>query len=189
MSILSKDKIKKFILPYLSESKRGESLTEEKRISIVSAIFHRLKTGCQWRELPIERYFKEGYSPKTVFYHFSKWCKDGSWESMWINLLKQYKNLLDLSSIQLDGSQTRANRGGEKVGFQFRKADESTNFLYLCDNQGVLVAISEPISGEHHDLSDIKSHFHYLMTWLEKADIRTEGLFLNADAGRFAAAI
>ena len=75
---------------------------------------------------------------------------------MWVGLLEKYKSYLDLSSIQLDGSQTRANRGGNKVGFQLRKADESTNFLYLDDNQGALVAISEPISGEHHDLADLR---------------------------------
>lgn len=68
MSILSKDKIKKFILPYLSKGKRGESLSEEKRINIVLSIFYRLKTGCQWRELPMERYFNAEYSYKSVFY-------------------------------------------------------------------------------------------------------------------------
>jgi hypothetical protein len=57
------------------------------------------------------------------------------------------------------------------------------NFLYLCDNQGVLIAISDPISGQHHDLSDIKTHFEQLLTWLSLADIRYDGLFLNADAG------
>lgn len=183
MSILDKDRIKTFILPYLSQGKRGKNLTEDKRISIVLSIFHRLKTGCQWRELPLEKYFTEQYSYESVFYHFNKWCKDGSWKRMWIGLLAKYKNHLDLSSIQLDGSQTRANRGGNKVGFQFRKADESTNFLYLCDKQGILIAISEPISGEHHDLAEIKRQFEQLITWLDQANIRTEGLFLNADAG------
>lgn len=124
MSILNKDKIKDFILPYLSIGKRGKNLTEEKRISIVLSIFHRLKTGCQWRELPLEKYFKEPYSYESVFYHrratpFNKWCKDGSWERMWVHLLESHKSHLDLSSIQLGGSQTRANRGGSKVGFQF----------------------------------------------------------------------
>lgn len=62
MSSLNKIKIKKYILPYLSTAKRGNNLSEEKRIDIIRAIFHRLKTGCQWRELPIERYFKDSYS-------------------------------------------------------------------------------------------------------------------------------
>ncbi|WP_064197206.1 MULTISPECIES: IS5 family transposase [Emticicia] len=183
MSILSKDRVKKYILPYLSQGKRGRNLTEDKRVSIVLSIFHRLKTGCQWRELPLEKYFKENYSYESVFYHFNKWSKDGSWERMWACLLNKYKTYLNLSNIQLDGSQTRANRGGNKVGFQFRKADETTNFLYLSDSQGILIAISEPISGQHHDLADIKQQFSQMINWLNKANIRTDGLFLNADAG------
>ena len=118
-----------------------------------------------------------------MFYHFNRWSKDGTWQKMFVSLLSAYKHFLDLSSVQLDGSQARANRGGQAVGFQHRKADETTNFLYLCDNQGVLVAISDPISGQHHDLADIKIHFDQLLDWLSMADIRYEGLFLNADAG------
>lgn len=183
MSILSKDKIKKFILPYLSKGKRGESLSEEKRVNIVLSIFYRLKTGCQWRELPMERYFKHNYSYKSVFYHFNKWSTDGSWETMWLNLLKEYKKHLDLSCVQLDGSHTRANRGGQAVGFQHRKSEETTNFLYLCDSQGILLAISEPICGNNHDLSNFKVYFEQLISWLEMSEISIDGLFLNADAG------
>lgn len=183
MSILNKDKIKKYILPHLSIGKRGKPLEEALQMNIVRAIFHRLKTGCQWRELPVEQYFGESYSYQSVFYHFNRWSKDGTWQKMFVSLLSSYKHFLDLSSVQLDGSQTRVNRGGQAVGFQHRKADETTNFLYLCDNQGVLIAISDPISGQHHDLSDIKTHFEQLLTWLSLADIRYDGLFLNADAG------
>jgi transposase len=183
MSILSKDKIKKLILPHLSKAKRGKSLDENLQMSIVSAIFHRLKTGCQWRELPIERYFSGSYSYQSVFYHFNRWAKDGTWQKMWLNILRSYKHFLDLSSVQFDGSHARANRGGQAVGYQVRKADQTTNFLYLCDNQGILVAISDPISGHHHDLADIKQHFERMLDWLSLSDIRADGLFLNADAG------
>jgi transposase len=75
MSILNKDRVKNYILPYLSQGKRGRNLTEDKRVSIVLSIFHRLKTGCQWRELPLEKYFNEQYSYESVFYHFNKWTR------------------------------------------------------------------------------------------------------------------
>lgn len=183
MSILDKDKIRKYILPYLSKGQGGKSLNETQQMSLIEAIFYRLKTGCQWRELPVEKYFNQPYSYQSVFYHFNRWCKDGTWQCMFGSLLQSYKHFLDLSSIQLDGSHTRAQRGGQAVGFQTRKADQTTNFLYLCDNQGVLVAITDPISGQHHDLSDIKKHFNQLLDWLCSADIQHKGLFLNADAG------
>jgi hypothetical protein len=51
---------------------------------------------------------------------------------MWTELLRTYKHCLDLSNIQIDGSHTRANRGGERVGFQLRKADESIRVPIFC---------------------------------------------------------
>ena len=38
-------------------------------------------------------------SYKTLFYHFRKWCKNGEWKYMWINLLKKYRSKLDMSSV------------------------------------------------------------------------------------------
>jgi len=58
---------------------------------------------------------------------------------------------LDLSSIQLDGSQTRVHRSGQLVSYQKRRADETTNLLFLSDKRGNLVGVSAPIEGRHHD--------------------------------------
>jgi len=43
--------------------------------AIVDAIRYRLRTGCQWRQLPAD-------FPKwpTVYYYFKKWSDDGTWE-------------------------------------------------------------------------------------------------------------
>jgi len=41
----------------------------------------RLKTGVQWKELPIEVYFEKGeISWQNVYYYFNKWSKDGSFQ-------------------------------------------------------------------------------------------------------------
>ena len=88
---------------------------------VVSAILYRLKTGCQWRELPMRQFFRCTYSWKSVYYHFQKWSKDGSWDKVWQLLLSTYKKSLDMSNIQLDGTHTLAKRGGTSVGYQGRK--------------------------------------------------------------------
>lgn len=43
--------------------------------AVVDAIRYRLRTGCQWRQLPAD-------FPKwpTVYYYFKKWSDDGTWE-------------------------------------------------------------------------------------------------------------
>jgi len=44
------------------------------------AITYRLKTGCHWQQLPMKQLFREKYSWQSVYYHFQKWSKNGSWE-------------------------------------------------------------------------------------------------------------
>ena len=43
--------------------------------------------------------------------------------------------------------------------------------------------MSSPKSGEHNDIHDIESVMENMFSDLEKANIRVEGLFINADAG------
>lgn len=178
---MDKDTIVREIVPYLSVGSRGPEVRVPIE-SIVEAIIYRLKTGCQWRELPTEKFFQNSYSCKSVYRHFRQWCKDGSWLAVWQALLKNYRHQLDLSSVQLDGSQTIAKRGGCAVGYQRRRKAETTNMLYLVDNSGMIVSCSEAISGEHHDIYQIGVFFEQLCAILEDAAVALDGLFLNADA-------
>ncbi|KAA6304427.1 hypothetical protein EZS27_043925 [termite gut metagenome] len=83
----------------------------------------------------------------------------------------------------MDGSHTRALRGGEEVAYQGRKKCKTTNALYLTDRQGLPLAISAPVAGNHHDLYNIKKSLTELFTTLDMANINTDGLFVNADSG------
>lgn len=183
MAVLSEDKINRWIVPYLSRGKRGSKL-QVAPAHIISGILYRLKTGCQWRELPLKEIFTAPpISWQGVYHHFRKWAKDGSFKNVWLGLLKSQRRLLDLSCVQLDGSQTICKHGGECIGYQTRKAAKSCNSLFLADNKGQMLACSLPVSGAHHDLYEIEQVFKELWTLLQEAGIPTEGLFLNADAG------
>lgn len=150
----------------------------------MQAILYKLKTGCQWRYLPLKAFF-EGTPPcwQSVYHHFNKWANDGSLRRAWTHLLKANRHRLDLSSMQLDGSQTPVKRGGQAVGYQRRKGAKTTNMLFLTDKQGIPLACSQPQAGQHHDLFDIQALFNELCTTLQQAGLRLDGLFLNADAG------
>lgn len=50
--------IETWIIPHLTVGTRGFETTVS-LIEIVECIFHRLKTGCQWRELPTKEFFTE----------------------------------------------------------------------------------------------------------------------------------
>ena len=181
--VLSKDMIELEIIPYLPETKRGFK-PKAPLYEIINAILYKLKTGVQWHLLPVESLFSgDILNYKTVFGHYRKWCKGDVWKSCWIEILKNNKSKLDLSSSDLDGSHTTALKGGEEVGYQGRKKRKTTNALYLTDRQGLPLAMSEPISGNHNDLFEIEVQFEEIVSTLEQATISVGGLFINADAG------
>ncbi|MDL2224062.1 IS5 family transposase [Bacteroidales bacterium OttesenSCG-928-M06] len=181
--VLDKSTISLEIIPHLSVAKRGFK-TKSCLIEIVNSILYKLKTGCQWEFLPVESLFSEVVLHyKTVFGHFRKWSKNGSWKQAWINLLSDNKSYLDLSSASIDGSHTTALRGGEEVAYQGRKKRKTTNALYLADNQGLPLSMSSPVAGNHHDLYQIETSLPELFEPLVKAGILLDGLFVNADSG------
>jgi len=183
MEVISKSMIEKWIVPYLSIGKRGAKAGVAIG-DIVGAILHRLKTGVQWRFLPVKAFFQSGaITCSGVYYHYNKWVKDGSFQKAWTAILKAHKALLDLSSMQLDGSHTPAKGGGQNIGYQGRKAAKTTNALFLVDKHGQPVAMATPQGGNHHDLYEIKTLFGQMCQLLEDAGIRVKGIFLNADAG------
>ena len=74
-AVLDKDTIKNRIMSYLSVAKRGFA-SEYDLVEIVNAILYKLKSGCQWRLLPLGHLFT-GKPPSwnTVYHHFRKWSK------------------------------------------------------------------------------------------------------------------
>lgn len=130
-AVLDKDTIKKEIKPYLSMAKRGYTFKFD-LIEVVNAILYKLKSGCQWRLLPIGHLFSgEGPSWKAVFHHYRKWCKKEEWQKIYSRILSEYKNKLDLSISHIDGSHTPVYRGGEMAEYQGKKKRCTTNAFFL----------------------------------------------------------
>lgn len=182
-AVVDKDTINFEIIPYLSTAKRGFN-TKSSLTEVVNAILYKFKTGCQWRQLPVEALFSEvvlGWN--AVYHHFRKWSVAGEWKQWWTDLLDRHRDKLDLSSVDLDGSHTVAKKGGAEVGYQKRKHAKTTNALYLTDRQGLPIAMSNPKSGEHHDVHEIDKAMDQIIGNLAKSNISLDGIFMNADAG------
>ena len=189
MEVLCKDIVQRWVIPHLSKGSRGPEKTVE-TTNIVRAIFYRLKTGCQWRMLPLKEFFDdEKISWSGVYYHHRRWVGDGSWRRVWVALLRAHKHHLDLSSMQLDGSQTPAKKQGEAIGYQGRKKSRTTNALFLSDNHGQPLAIATPQAGQHNDLYEVETLFAGMCELIKEAGIELDGVFMNADAGFDAAAL
>ena len=59
-------------------------------------------------------------------------------------------------------SHTLAIRGGEETEHQGREKRRTTNALYLSDRNGLPLAISNPVAGNHNDLYDIEVQFEVI---------------------------
>ena len=59
-----------------NKTRPGRKIWRDRR-DMVDAIFYINKTGCQWRQLPVD------FPPwKSVFTCFRKWKNDGTWEKV-----------------------------------------------------------------------------------------------------------
>ena len=123
---LTKPEFEKYIEPNLSKAKRGY-VSKIPLFKIFNYILYSLSTGCQWKQLPIdtvnnlkrsknsmiivEPTDEKEISYQAVYYHFRKWSKDGSFKRVHENSIQTIKNELNLSEINLDGTQTIAKKG------------------------------------------------------------------------------
>lgn len=134
--------------------------------------------------IPLKAFFDENdLTWNGVYHHHSEWVKDGSWQKVWIELLKANRTQLDLSSMQLDGSQTPCKKQGEHIGYQGRKAAKTTNALFLSDKEGLPLAMATPQAGNHNDPFEVQELFEQMCALLEQAGVDLRGVFMNADAG------
>jgi len=147
-------------------------------------ILYVLYTGCQWHMLPIDRLpsGKPEITYKGVYYRFSKWCKDGSFEKVWHNSTDSIKNLLDLSEINIDGTHTIAKKGGSSAVWQGRKKAKTTNILPVTDKKGYPVASTEIIPGNHHDAFDLENNLRNIFKDMKGRKLPVSGAHFNADS-------
>ncbi len=111
-SVLYKYIIKREIVPNLPLAKRVFQTTVPLD-EIVNVILYKLKTGVQCYQLPVKSLFEEiVLSWECVYYHYRKWSLANVFKQGWISILEKNKSKLDLSSVDFDGSDTSAIRGG-----------------------------------------------------------------------------
>jgi len=176
---MDKVTINQLFIQYIPKRKKGRKC-KVKYWKVLKAILYKLKTGIQWRQLPIKQLFdRHKYSWQSVYYHFNKWCKCGNFKQILYCTLGKYKKLIDVSITNLDGSHTPAKRGGQAVGYQGRKKSKTTNMLFLTDKHGIPLACSRPVSGNHNDLFEIKKTVSKMIEDIESISINPSEIFLK----------
>lgn len=102
--------------PYLPKSSPKGGRPWKDHRQVISAIFWKLNTGAQWRDLP------ERYGPwQTIYDRFSYWRRIGLWDRLMTTLLGELRKrgMLDVESFNIDATYIRASRsaaGAPKKG-------------------------------------------------------------------------
>ncbi len=127
---------------------------------VLNAILYLVRTGCQWRNLPM------GF-PKwqSVYYYFRKWCKDGTWQAI-NEALRQMERekrgrkpeptgaIVDSQSVKTtEAGGVRGHDGGKNVNGRKRNV--------VTDTVGNLLAVVVNAANSD-DRAGAKDAFHKL---------------------------
>jgi len=107
---------------------------------VLDAIFYILRTGCQWRYLPID------FPPKsTVWRYFDRWRRDGTLDRVH-DLLRRKARTREKpyhprTSASVDSQSVDTTSGGEKRGRDNAKNVDGRKRHVVVDSMGLLLAV------------------------------------------------
>jgi transposase len=182
---MSREHFEKYADPFLIKAKRG-FVCMICLYKVFNYILYCLHTGCQWYMIPIDKAPDNADRPEiswqAVYYHFRKWCKDGSFRRVWENSILSAGDSPDLSLPNFDGTQTVAKKGGESVAYQGRKKAKTSNILPVTDKNGYPVACTDIMPGNHNDAYRLENNLKDIFRDMKQRKLPVSGAYFNADS-------
>src|SRR3954471_3791172 len=178
------------IEPHIPVYPGGRPRTTDVR-DVVDAVFYILRTGCQWRYLPVD------FPPKsTVWRYFDEWRHNGTLDTIHDMLRRKVrtaeKPYHPRTTASVDSQSVDTTSGGEARGRDNHKNVDGRKRHIVVDSMGLLLAVlvtaasvddgvaapelfarldGQPISRVRRMFGDSKYHNHDLYEWVgENAD-------------------
>lgn len=108
--------------------------------TVINAILYLLRTGCQWRYLP-----KEYPNYNSVYYHYHKWCWDGTWEEVNSALRERVRQAAGRAAQPslaiIDSQSVKTTEVGGEHGFDGAKRVNGRKRHILVDTMGNLLKV------------------------------------------------
>jgi putative transposase len=108
---------------------------------VVNAIFYVVRAGCQWKNLP-----KDYPNHNSVYYHYRKWCLDGTWQAVNEALRQQERQKrgrqAEPSAAIIDSQSVKTTESGGERGYDAGKKVNGRKRHIIVDTVGnLLIAV------------------------------------------------
>jgi putative transposase len=161
----------------LEQAGPGRPIEQDMR-QVVNAIFYVVRTGCQWANLPTDY-----PNHNSVYYHYRKWCLDGTWRRINTALRRQERRQrgrnADPSAGIIDTQSAKTTEAGGERSYDAGKKINGRKRHIVVDTVGNLLEVVVHAAGiqDYHGAKDLLLKLTETVTSLKK--IWADGIYKN----------